>query len=429
MKKRILAPYKRPFFGISAPKILNTLLPDISAGPAEETPQPKTVCLDVAHPYDGSGLKIGIGDAVLRGQPVFPFEGSGAGFSSTVCGEIRSIEPAVSPKGRPVTRVRISAGVQEEWDRGPGAEPGPEACKTWLNNLPGGLDLAALTMAMSPVHTLIILALDTDPMSTAVQQVSIQRSKDVAAGIAALKKITGAGKIEAAAFSSTAKIAASWDVPVKVVSPRYPACLPRFICRSHYGITVGAGSTPLRHGFAFVSAESAAALGAFLRSGRMKGEKVLTLVSKDLTEKSLNYKARIGAPIRDVLEAGRVVVAESDRVILGGPLTGCAAADLSEPVTPFTDSIMVQDADGLAEVTGSACFNCGECVRICPAKVPVNMVIRYLDNGLWDEAARRYDLLSCVECGLCSFVCPSRIPVFQHIMLGKLQYENSLEKD
>lgn len=427
MKKRILAPYKRPFFGIAAPKILNALLPDISAGPAEETPQPRSVTIDVARPYDGSGLKIGIGDAVLRGQPVFPYEG--AGFTSTVCGKIISIEPAISPRGRPGTRVRISAAGQEEWDRGPGAEPGPEACKTWLNNLPGGLDLASLATAMHPVHTLVILALDTDPMSTAVQQVSIQRSRDAAAGIAALREISGAGRIEAAAFPSTAKVAASWDLPVKVVSPRYPSCLPNLICRTHYGVTVGAGSTPLRHGFAFVSAESAAAVGAFLRTGRMKGEKVVTLVSKDLTEKSVNYKARIGAPIRDVLEAGRVVVAESDRVILGGPFTGWAAADLSEPVTPLTDSIMVQDADGLAEVTGSACFNCGECVRICPAKVPVNMVIRYLDNGLWDEAARRYDLLSCVECGLCSFVCPARIPVFQHIMLGRLQYENSLEKD
>ena len=427
MKKGILAPYKRPFFGIRAPKIINAVLPDISAGPAEETAAPKTAVLDVAHPYDGARLLIGPGESVMRGQPVFPYEG--AGFTATVCGSVSSVEPAVNAQGRPVTRVALLAGSPEEWDQGPGREPGVDACKTWLNTIPGGLDLGALTTAMHPVHTLVVLALDFDPMSTAVQQVSIQRSKDVVAGIAALKEITGAGKIEAAAFSSTSKVASSWDLPVKVVSRSYPACLPHFICRNHYGVTVGAGATPLRHGFAFVSAEALAAVGAFLRTGRVKGEKVVTLVSKDLTEKSVNFKVRIGAPIRDVLEAGRVVVAESDRVIMGGPFTGYAAADLSEPVTPRTSSIMVQDADGLAGVNDSACFNCGECVRICPAKMPVNMLIRYLDNGLWDDAARRYDLLSCVECGLCSFVCPALIPVFQHIMLGKLQYENSLEKD
>jgi len=47
------------------------------------------------------------------------------------------------------------------------------------------------------------------------------------------------------------------------------------------------------------------------------------------------------------------------------------------------------------------------------------MLIRLLENGLYEAAAREYDLLSCVECGLCSYVCMMRIPIFHYIMLGK----------
>ncbi|MFH1292663.1 MAG: 4Fe-4S dicluster domain-containing protein, partial [Pseudomonadota bacterium] len=68
------------------------------------------------------------------------------------------------------------------------------------------------------------------------------------------------------------------------------------------------------------------------------------------------------------------------------------------------------------------CINCGECVRACPARIPVNMLIRVLENGLYEEAAEEYDLLSCIECGLCSYVCTARIPIFHYIMLGKSEF-------
>ena len=61
-------------------------------------------------------------------------------------------------------------------------------------------------------------------------------------------------------------------------------------------------------------------------------------------------------------------------------------------------------------------------MRACPARIPINMLIRVLENGLYEEAAKEYDLLSCIECGLCSYVCPARIPIFHYIMLGKYEF-------
>jgi len=49
----------------------------------------------------------------------------------------------------------------------------------------------------------------------------------------------------------------------------------------------------------------------------------------------------------------------------------------------------------------------------------VNMLVRFLEAGQYQDAVDLYDLHSCVECGLCSFVCVSKIPVFQYIKLAK----------
>jgi len=53
------------------------------------------------------------------------------------------------------------------------------------------------------------------------------------------------------------------------------------------------------------------------------------------------------------------------------------------------------------------------------------MLIRLLENKLYDEAARSFDMLSCIECGLCGYVCPAAIPIFHYVMLGKFEYERA----
>ncbi len=417
---------RRPFFGIFPTRLRYTLLPEISAGPAEEVAAPRKAFYFVDQPYDGARLRLAPGTPVRRGEPLAPFAGIFARAIATVSGVIESVTPAVSPRGRKVTRIAVASRQPEEWDEGLGKTPDLEKALCYLGDSPGGLDLPGLTDPFHAIHCLVVLCADQDLMVTSTQQVAMARSRDVALGIAALKEMTGIGRVEAAIPKSMAKTAAAWEVPVKVLSSSYPEASPALVLKRHYNVTPAAGAPLRRYGFGFASAEAVAAVGAAFRTGRPRGEKVLTLIPKDLTERPVNFRVRVGTPVRDVLAAGRVVVRDGDRVILGGPLTGYAAADLDEPVTPVTSAVMIEDADRLAAVDDAACMNCGECVRICPARVPVNMLIRYLEGGLWDEAARRYDLLSCLDCGLCSLVCPARIPVFQHIALGKLEYEKTL---
>ena len=204
---------------------------------------------------------------------------------------------------------------------------------------------------------------------------------------------------------------------VLTINPQYPQNLPKMIMRNVLGQTVLSGQSCAETGTGFISAEAVSCLATAYFEGQIPVHKTITVINKDCS--TTIVRARIGTSVGDILDALDIETADRDKVILGGPMTGCTVYSLDVPVLYDTDAIMVQDKRQAVPNSNAYCINCGECVRICPARVPVNMLVRLLENGLYQEAAEQYDLLSCVECGLCSYVCLSRIPIFHYIMLGK----------
>jgi electron transport complex protein RnfC len=149
----------------------------------------------------------------------------------------------------------------------------------------------------------------------------------------------------------------------------------------------------------------------------------LTVVDRNL--KARHVKVRMGTTVGTLLEHLGIETRDGDRIVLGGPMRGQSIYSLDTPVGHDTDAIMVQDREQVSPVSDTPCVNCGKCVRACPVNIPVNMLVRLLENGLYEDAAREYDLQFCIECGLCAYVCVAHIPIFHYIMLGKYQVARS----
>jgi Na+-translocating ferredoxin:NAD+ oxidoreductase subunit C len=170
-----------------------------------------------------------------------------------------------------------------------------------------------------------------------------------------------------------------------------------------------------------------ASIGRAYATGRIPVSKLVTLVTKDGTQRLID--TTLGTPIRDILEKYNVSINDEDRIIFGGPMRGAAVYSLDHPVLPDTNGIVVVDRSDAAYASDYPCINCGDCVRTCPAQIQVHMLVRFLEAGKFEEAADEYDLLSCIECGLCSFVCVSRIPIYQYIKLAKYELDRARDSE
>jgi electron transport complex protein RnfC len=239
-----------------------------------------------------------------------------------------------------------------------------------------------------------------------------------------LKKIIGPNRIIMVVPPNLTSQAEKTSAETQVIKPIYPNTLPKIIVKKILGRVVPAGKRCEETGVGFISSETIAALASAFANGQIPVHKILSVINKDNTP--VNVKARIGTPVKDILDALHIETGHGDRLVLGGPMTGHAIYSEDTPISSDTDAIMVQDKDQIVSSSDSHCINCGDCVRACPARIPVNMLVRLLENGLFEEAAREYDLLSCIECGLCSYVCIAQIPLFHYIMLGKYQFAQTV---
>ena len=412
---------KRPFFAITKPKLRCARIWALPKETLVEIPLPRKATFLVKGPFpQADALGIRVGDRVRTGQKVLPAKERGEGFISTVTGKVASISLCTGTMGQPYTSVSVDADDEDQWDDSFGLqakEPSLSTLVDFLGALPGAPEFRSLWNRNPALETLVVLGTDEDLLVTKNQFVVHGEAEALKHGIEVLRKIAEVPRMLLLVPDYLKEEAETTGAEVKTLKALYPDTLPRMIMKNLFRKPVPVGKKCEDLGVGFVSAEAVAALPKAFSEEKAPIHKRMTVVRKDGS--TGHARARVGTPVKDVLKALNIETHHGDRVVLGGAMSGRPAFSEEAPVEVDTDAILVQDRTQIIPSSDSHCVNCGECVRVCPAKMPVNLLIRYLENGLFEEAAQDLDLFSCVECGLCSYVCMVRIPIFQYIMLGK----------
>lgn len=410
----------KPIFGFGKPRLEYTLLP---AKPVAAEPVPPSGALTLLHPAPAqpqtiSGIKVG--EAVAAGKRIALYGETGGCVIAPTAGTIRAIAARPGDFGRSYTALTLAP--EEEPTLDPGftaalAQPRPETARGLLAALPGSPPPDCLGGTEPPPKTLVVCGVDQDLLVMTQQYALRAYWPQVLLGIERLKQIAGFEEAVILAYRETIQGYGHIGARVAGVDRRYPGAHPALVMSELFGRELPAGRTPADLGYGFLRAEAVAAAGAAFGEGRLPATKILTVIPKDGRPRIA--EAPVGTPIADVLRRFGVALEEGDRLVAGGPMQGTPLASADHPVQPDTDAVMVLSDRQAHRASRYPCVNCGECVRICPARIQVNLLIRYLEAGKYEEAADAYDLLSCVECGLCSFVCVSKIPIGQYIALGK----------
>lgn len=414
---------KRSFFGLFKPRLEYDVIDDIKGEPLVVSPQQKiTLFIDQVYGKISDAV-LKVGDGVKRGQRLALTPGSDQYVLSGRSGRIAGISPFIGIAGERKTAVEIeiddAARQEDDADfKNSSKPPTLSNAKKFLEGLPGKPKFNLFSDPDKSIRAIVVIGVDADLYGVTNQYFVKNNIISIKTGIDILRKITGVLDVVLVVPQHLVQTAGTAGAIVKTVDSQYPAAHPRLIMRHFQEEAVhGAASPEKKSDFAVFTAESVAALGAAYNTGRLPLEKVLLFVGRDGTRQLASVL--IGTPLRDVLNAFNETLNEGDRVIIGGPMTGISVYSDQYPVLADTDTIIVQDRSRVMERTDTPCINCGECVRVCPTNVPVNMLVRFLEAGQYETAAEQFDLFSCIDCGFCAYVCESRIPIFQYIKLAK----------
>ncbi|MFP4085374.1 MAG: 4Fe-4S dicluster domain-containing protein [Desulfobacteraceae bacterium] len=410
---------KKPFFGFGRPKLKHVRLDHLTQPEIKPIPLPARLTVFLNHAAEAKDLGIRSGTTVKTGEKL-PYKGIGGYFVSPATGTIQGISENRTYTDRRFLAITIQVEGKDKWDpqfTEAAQSPGPETALDYLAFLPGISDFTSLISRDTPLHTLIINGTDSDLLILTNQLLMNAGPEDIKAGLAHLSKVSGIDQVMVVVPPDLRTQAEKTGAEIRVAEPVYPHTLPRLLVPNLLNQSLPANRplSDLRVGV--ISAEAVLALKTAFTDKTLPVEKVISVIDKE--NRVTCVRARIGTPVKDILGALKISTQQGDRIALGGPMTGQGVYSEDMPIMHDTDAIFVQDKRRVISSSDSPCINCGECVRACPARLPVNMLVRLLENGLYEEAAQRYDLLSCVECGLCSYVCVMRIPVFHYMMLGK----------
>ncbi|MEO3739113.1 electron transport complex subunit RsxC [Kosakonia sp. WA-90] len=394
-------------------------------------------------------LCVNVGDTVLRGQPLTRGRGRMLPVHAPTSGVITAIAPhsTAHPSALPEMSVIIDADGEDRWIDRDGWQDYRSHSRDALITRIHQFGVAGLGGAGFPtgaklqgggdkIDTLIINAAECEPYITADDRLMQDCAAQIMEGVRILAHILqprqtliGIEDNKPQAISMMrAVLAGSHDIQLKVIPTKYPSGGAKQLTQILTGKQVPHGGRSSDIGILMQNVGTAYAVKRAIIDGEPLTERVVTLTGEAITRPG-NVWARLGTPVRHLLDVAGFCPSAEQLVIMGGPLMGFTLPWLDVPVVKITNCLLAPSASEMGESQEEkGCIRCSACADACPADL-LPQQLYWFSKGQQHDKATAHHLSDCIECGACAWVCPSNIPLVQYFRQEKAEIAAIAEEE
>ena len=277
----------------------------------------------------------------------------------------------------------------------------------------------------SKAEIIIINAVECEPYLTSDHSLMMEKGEQILVGVTLLMKAVNVNKAvigiennKPDAIAHLTKLAAAYPgieiMPLKV---QYPQGGEKQLIDAVIRRQVKSGALPISAGAVVQNVGTAYAVYEAVQKNKPLFERVITVTGKSLSKPS-NFLARIGTPMKQLIDACGGLPEDTGKIIGGGPMMGKALVNTDVPTAKGSSGILIMNDKEAKRGEAQPCIRCAKCVSACPMGLEPYLLATVSAHGDF-ERVEKEDVMSCIECGSCQFTCPSNRPLLDYIRLGK----------
>ena len=408
-------------------------------------PLPKEVIIPLGmHIGAPATACVAKGDEVKVGTLIAKSSGFvSANIYSSVAGKVTKIDSVFDASGYKKPAIIISVAEEDVWEES--IDRSPELVRECSLDAKAIIDkineagIVGLGGATFPTHVklspppgskaevLIINAVECEPYLTSDHQLMLEHGEEILVGCTILMKalsvdkcIIGVENNKPDAIKHLSGLCAQYKgIEVMLLKVQYPQGGEKQLIDAVLSKQVKSGALPISTGAVVQNVGTIYAVYEAIQKNKPLIERVVTVTGKSL-DKPANYLARIGTPLKTLIEASGGIPENTGKIIGGGPMMGKALLSADLPVTKGTSGILLISQEESVRKPMRACIRCAKCVNVCPMGLNPTFLMVDTQQQDWERAERGH-IVDCIECGSCSFTCPSNRPLLDFIRMGKQQ--------
>ena len=277
----------------------------------------------------------------------------------------------------------------------------------------------------SKAEIIIINAVECEPYLTSDHSLMMEKGEQILVGVTLLMKAVNVNKAvigiennKPDAIQLMTKVASSYAgievVPLKV---KYPQGGEKQLIDAITKRQVASGALPISTGAVVQNVGTAFAVYEAVQKNKPLFERVITVTGKSVAKPS-NFLARIGTPMKQLIDACGGLPEDTGKVIGGGPMMGKALVNIEVPTAKGSSGILIMNQKEAKRGEAQTCIRCAKCVSACPMGLEPYLLGALSENGDF-ETMEKERIMDCIECGSCQFTCPANRPLLDYCRLGK----------